>query len=246
VAKAVVFVGGEKLITALTSSNLGKAQPSEYVEDVKSASRVMFLLAFGIAYTALAQNNTSPRTPGGDAVMVSLSAPKYPPLARQANITGDVEIKLEIRKDGSIQSAIVVSGHPMLTEAALSSAQQSRFECRECEDEATLYSLTYIYSFQLAESPGWPCPETGGIRVTQSENRVTVSADPPMVHLYFSNFKVRSAKCFYLWTCGSRWGGQDYYYYRVRSAKCLGLWNCGYHLREPLATCSKLHREIVN
>jgi protein TonB len=58
----------------------------------------------------------------------------YPPLARQANITGDVELKLEIRKDGSIQSASVVSGHPMLTQAALNSAQRSHFECRGCED----------------------------------------------------------------------------------------------------------------
>ncbi|MGA3090215.1 MAG: TonB family protein [Terriglobales bacterium] len=43
----------------------------------------------------------------------------YPPLARQANITGDVELKLEIRKNGSIQSVSVVNGHPMLTQAAL-------------------------------------------------------------------------------------------------------------------------------
>jgi len=213
---------------------------------VKSRLRIMFLLVVGLAYTAFAQTSISSRTSEGNPVMVSLSTPKYPPLARQANITGDVEIKLEIRKDGSIQSAIVVSGHPMLTEAALSSAQQSRFECRECEDVATQYSLTYDYSFQLTASPGWPCPETGGVRVTQSGNRVMVSAEPAMVHPYFSSLKVRSAKCFYLWTCSSRWGGQDYYYYRVRSAKCLGLWNCGYHLREPLATCRKLHHEIVN
>jgi protein TonB len=42
--------------------------------------------------------------------------PTYPPLARQAGISGDVELKLEIRKDGSVQSATVVSGHPMLTQ----------------------------------------------------------------------------------------------------------------------------------
>ena len=132
----------------------------------------------------------------------------------------------------------------MLTEAALKSAQQSRYECHGCKDVLTAQSL--IYSFQFVASPGWPCPEAGGIHVAQSGNRVTVAAEPAMVDPYFSNFKVRSARCLYLWTCSSRWGGEDYYFYRARSAKCLGLWNCGHHLREPFATCRKLNRPIVN
>ncbi len=178
----------------------------------------------------------------GEIVMVSPSNPVYPRLARQANITGDVHLKLEIREDGTLQSASVVSGHPMLTQAALDSAQRSRFECRGCDHDVTVGSFTY--SFQLIASPGWPCPETSGPRVTQSENHITVMAEPSFVHPYFADTSVRSAKCLYLWECGQRWGGEDYYFYPIRSAKCLGLWNCGHHLREPFATCKALNRKL--
>ncbi len=205
----------------------------------------LFLVAvLATNYTPLAaqQISSSDSRSKGEAVMISAFNPTYPPLARQANITGDVELKLEIRKDGSIQTVSVVSGHPMLTQAALDSAQRSHFECRGCEDAVTVASFTY--SFQIAASPGWPCPETGGSHVTQSGNHVTVMAEPALVHPYFSYTAARSARCLYLWACGRRWGGEDYYFYPVRSANCLGLWNCGHRLREPFATCKQLNRKL--
>jgi len=56
-----------------------------------------------------------------------LFPPLYPPLARQARITGDVRVQLFIRQDGTIKSSEVVSGHPMLKPAALDSAQNQNF-----------------------------------------------------------------------------------------------------------------------
>ena len=204
--------------------------------------RAVLLVAIAVGSVSFAQTDSRSEMSNGDVVVISLFNPTYPPLARQARISGDVELKVEIRKDGSVESAVVVSGHPMLTKAALNSANRSQFQCRGCEDEVTPYSL--IYSFDLIAGPGGPCPETSGIHVTQSQNRITVSAKPALVYPYFSDFRTRSAKCFYLWACGRRWGGEDYYYYRVRSAKCLDLWGCGHRLREPFATCRKLHRNL--
>lgn len=177
----------------------------------------------------------------GDAVLVSLFKPTYPPLASQANITGDVELKLGVQRDGSIESAVAVSGHPMLVEAALNSARQSRFECRECAAPVTYYLLTY--SFRLVAGPDFPCSESH-LHVTQLLNHITVTGEPRVVDPYFVSVKARSTKCLYLWRCGSQWGGEDYYFYSVRSAKCFGLWNCGPRLREPFATRKRLHREI--
>ncbi len=204
--------------------------------------RVVLLVAIAAGCASFAQADSHSEMSKGDVLMVSLFNPTYPPLARQAGIGGDVELKLGIRRDGSIESAVAVSGHPMLTPAALNSAQHSRFECRGCEDEITPHSL--VYSFQLVAGPEFPCPEGNGLHVTQSQNRVTLVAEPPLVHPYFSSLRVRSAKCLYLWACGSRWGGEDYYYYQVRSAKCLNLWSCGHRLREPFATCNRLHRRL--
>jgi hypothetical protein len=108
-------------------------------------------------------------------------------------------------------------------------------------EEVTAYSVTY--SYQLVAGPDWPCSESHQ-HSTQSQNRVTVIGEPRIVHPYFANIKVRSAKCLYLWPCGSHWGGEDYYYSATRSVKCLNLWNCGRELREPFATCKQLHRDI--
>jgi hypothetical protein len=175
------------------------------------------------------------------AVIVNLFEPRYPPLALMANVFGDVHLKLGIRKDGSVESAIVLSGHPLLRDAALNSARQSRFDCAGCRDEVSFYSM--VYSFQLVAGPDFPCSESH-LRIVRSENRITLIGEPRVVHPYFSSLKAPSLKCLYLWNCGVHWGGWDYYYDAARSAKCLDLWSCGHRLREPWARCKALHRDI--
>jgi TonB family protein len=153
--------------------------------------------------------DASGRTQGA-VVLSKLSEPAYPPLARQARITGEVDLVLGIRLDGTIESAAVVSGHPMLRQAALESAQQSQFECSSCSGGATLYSLRY--NFQLIpldhtkdctaltdeERYGHAPP-----KLDPSQHEVTVFAkvagtcDPAVE-------RVRSLKCLYLWRCGVR------------------------------------------
>jgi TonB family protein len=80
-----------------------------------------------------------------EAVLSKLFPPVYPRLAQQARIMGDVELTVHARRDGSVESAEVVSGHPMLKQASLDSAQQSQFECRLCGEATTPYSLTYQF-----------------------------------------------------------------------------------------------------
>jgi TonB family protein len=192
-----------------------------------------FLLLQNAAGQAAAPSNAVQ----AGVVLSKLSQPIYPQMARVAAIQGDVEVKLGIRRDGSIESVAAVSGHPILKQAALDSAQQSQFECRACVDEVTSYFLTY--SFQLATGTYAPPKpnESGGVNVVQSENHVTIFAEA--VRIVIDNFaylRVRSVKCLYLWSCGSRWGGEDYYYYRIRSAKCLYLWQCSLHRRDAISS----------
>src|SRR6266566_4963426 len=52
--------------------------------------------------------------------------PTYPPLARQARIQGQVLLQAEISKDGTIQNLRLISGHPMLTSAAIEAVKQWR------------------------------------------------------------------------------------------------------------------------
>jgi len=154
--------------------------------------------------TAMAQGATSGDTQVNEVVLAKLSSPVYPPLARQAQITGDVKIQVWIWRNGSVASADVVSGHPMLKLAALASAQKSTFECHGCSQELTPYSLTYTFGLRndvdcsvrrlhsvkclyLWGCGGWRNAETRSPAVTQSQSQITILADAPCVGTSSSN-----------------------------------------------------------
>jgi periplasmic protein TonB len=54
--------------------------------------------------------------------------PNYPPLARQARISGTVVLHAVISKDGSIENLSLVSGHPMLAPAAIDAVKQWKYK----------------------------------------------------------------------------------------------------------------------
>lgn len=54
--------------------------------------------------------------------------PVYPPLAKQIHLQGDVSVEVIISPDGRVESARVVSGHPMFAQFAREAALGWRFE----------------------------------------------------------------------------------------------------------------------
>jgi periplasmic protein TonB len=54
--------------------------------------------------------------------------PAYPPLARQARIQGSVLLQALISKGGTIENLRVISGHPMLSPAAIDAVKQWRYK----------------------------------------------------------------------------------------------------------------------
>jgi periplasmic protein TonB len=53
--------------------------------------------------------------------------PTYPALARTARVQGSVVLAAVIGKNGAIQNLHVISGHPLLTQAALDAVRQWRY-----------------------------------------------------------------------------------------------------------------------
>jgi hypothetical protein len=143
----------------------------------------------------------------GEVVVSKLSLPVYPPLAQQAHISGDVELTIRVRPDGSIEFARLLSGHPVLVPAALESAKKSLFECHGCGDAIT-YSLTYKYQIVPRDPPKncltEPDPPAPPTEVDLTRHQVAVFA-------------------WELWTCD---GTSAITTVRSRSAKCLYLWRC--------------------
>ena len=58
------------------------------------------------------------------ARLVRQPRPVYPPLAKQARISGVVKLGAIISKDGTIQHLEVISGHPLLVPSALEAVKQ--------------------------------------------------------------------------------------------------------------------------
>src|SRR5271166_4227658 len=76
--------------------------------------------------------------------------PTYPPLARQARIQGTVVLQALIGKDGNIQNLHVVSGHPMLTNAALEAVKEWKYKPYYLNNEPVEVETTINVNFTLA------------------------------------------------------------------------------------------------
>ncbi len=83
-------------------------------------------------------------------LLVHQVKPAYPPLARQARIQGAVVLQAVISKDGSIQGLKVVSGHPMLSPAAMDAVKQWRYKPYFLNGEPVEVETQITVNFTLA------------------------------------------------------------------------------------------------
>jgi TonB family protein len=73
----------------------------------------------------------TPARIGGDVAqsnLVSSVPPRYPELARAARVTGVVLLQVVINREGLVENINVVSGHTLLTEAAVEAVKQWRYK----------------------------------------------------------------------------------------------------------------------
>ena len=114
---------------------------------------LIVLLVCGVA----AQSNSPQQVqipPGtSQGLLISKVQPTYPPLARQARVQGTVVLHALIGNDGSIQDLSVVSGHPMLTQAAMDAVKQWRYQPYLLNGEPVLVETTINVNFQLSGPP---------------------------------------------------------------------------------------------
>ena len=200
-----------RLVTTIDS---GIARPvKRKVLTMRFFGQIILLSALAISseLVSVAQQSQETASTKG-ATLVNLKQPIYPPLARQANVYGDVVVTVIVHPDGKTQMELE-SGHAMLAHAALDSAKQSQFECRGC-DVPTSYQL--VYSFRLTRE-GDCCNASVSKQSVKQEIQPTeqngigrtliiISAEAmclcdPDVEVHLGKKRSRSAKCLYLWAC---------------------------------------------
>jgi TonB family protein len=85
-----------------------------------------------ITATAPGKGEAPPKriTVGGNvqqSMLVSQVAPVYPPLAKAARIQGSVRLQVLLSREGEVSEVSVVSGHPLLVQAAVEAVKQWKY-----------------------------------------------------------------------------------------------------------------------
>jgi protein TonB len=94
---------------------------------------------------------TPPRAPISGGVLngkaISLPKPAYPPIARQAHASGTVTVQVTIDENGSVISAVAVSGHPLLRAVAAAAARGARFSPTKLSGQPVKVTGVITYNF---------------------------------------------------------------------------------------------------
>jgi protein TonB len=83
------------------------------------------------------------------ASLINRVQPNYPPLARQTRISGTVRLHAIISKEGTVQQLEVLSGHPLLVQAALDAVRQWRYRPTQLNGEPVEVDTTIDVIFSL-------------------------------------------------------------------------------------------------
>ena len=103
-----------------------------------------------------AADGTKRITIGGNvqqAKLVTQPKPVYPPLAKQARISGVVHLSALIGKEGNVVNLAVISGHPLLIPSALEAVQQWVYQKTLLNGEPVEISTQIDVNYTLSDGP---------------------------------------------------------------------------------------------
>ncbi len=113
----------------------------------------------GVLGSVLSAANTPPPKVAMQRVRVSSGVvagnlltkvtPVYPPIAKQAHISGQVVLQAMISKQGTIEHLTVISGHPMLTQSAIDAVSKWRYKPYILNGEPVEVDTTVTVNFSI-------------------------------------------------------------------------------------------------
>jgi TonB family protein len=100
--------------------------------------------------------------------ILSKVPPVYPPLARQARVSGTVTLQVHISGSGDVESVNLISGHPMLGPAAVATVKQWKYKPYVLNGSAVPVETTVVVNFTLSDATA-PAKEDAAESVPQAE-----------------------------------------------------------------------------
>lgn len=113
-------------------------------------------LAAATTYIADAQNSLAVDEPAIRQHVLQNVPPVYPPIAKAAQVQGTVVLSLKIDTTGKVESVQVVSGPPMLRQAAIDALRQWTFHPFEKDGKASEATGSISIAFDLGKDGPTP------------------------------------------------------------------------------------------
>jgi protein TonB len=91
---------------------------------------------------------------GGDvqaAKLVGRVQPVYPPEAKAARVQGTVKLQVSIRRDGQVSLVSVISGDPLLSDAAVEAVKQWMYQPTVVNGSPVQVETEVDINFRLAQ-----------------------------------------------------------------------------------------------
>jgi len=130
---------------------------------MRTSVLLLLFLFFSLPSAAKAQQiketKASPQDSGEDipglktGTIIKKVAPKYPDKARKAGVEGIVHLHVVIAKNGSMLSVEVVSGDPLLVDAAVKAVRKWRYKPSLMNGEPVEIDTTIDVEFTLNKNP---------------------------------------------------------------------------------------------
>jgi TonB family protein len=124
-------------------------------------SWVVLLNADGSDGTFLEENDDTERylmrivsKTEASALVNTRKNPIYPPIAIAAQVSGDVVVEAVIGKSGDLQGARVISGPPMVQQAAIQATKSWTFKPMLVGTRAVPYKVRLVFRFRSNGHPG--------------------------------------------------------------------------------------------
>jgi TonB family protein len=109
------------------------------------------LIARGIALTAISMatllGQVRLASAVADRLLVTNSDPVYPELAKQTKTQGTIKIEITVSESGAVTSTKLISGHPLLVQAALDSAKKRKYTPYMADGKEAPFVTTVEISF---------------------------------------------------------------------------------------------------
>ena len=100
---------------------------------MKNRIPLIAVVIVALATTSLAVAQSGSESPKPERRIASRVAPNYPELAKKMHLHGVVRVEAIVRPNGSVKSARVLGGNPVLVDSALDAVAKWKFESGQSE-----------------------------------------------------------------------------------------------------------------